>query len=291
MNKEYKIEAVKTSKDQIVHPKLSEESVIPKLNTSTILVGRSGSGKSVLLFNLLTRPEFFHKYKYWDKIFIISPTAECDDVQKALEIPTSCIFTDMEEAAIALDKIEKFQAEEIKKKGSHGAQKFCIIFDDVVGHTKLMNHPVFISAFIKCRHYNFSVFLCSQHFRKVPKICRLQAAYLCFFAISNNEAEMLCEEFSPPKMKKDDFFRMVNDTLREPYSFLTINMRSPWESRFRRGLGMTINLDAYRGSVPAAGQRNPAPPSQTANAPGGPSGLSAKSQSTQPRPGPRPSGP
>ena len=52
---------VKTIKDQIVHPKLSEDGVIRKLSTSTILVGRSGSGKSVLLHNLLTQPEFFHK--------------------------------------------------------------------------------------------------------------------------------------------------------------------------------------------------------------------------------------
>ena len=78
---------VKTSKGQIVHPRLSEEGVIPKLNRSTILVDRSGSGKSVLLHNLLTRPEFFHKYKNWDTVFIISPTAECDYVQKGTYRP------------------------------------------------------------------------------------------------------------------------------------------------------------------------------------------------------------
>ena len=49
----------------------------------------------------------------------------------------------------ALEKIEKHQEEEIKKKGSGGAQKFAIIFDDVVGHVKLMNSPEFIGAFIK----------------------------------------------------------------------------------------------------------------------------------------------
>ena len=57
---------------------------------------------------------------------------------------------------------------------------------------------------------------------------------------------MLVDEFSTPKMKKDAFFQMVNDTLKEPYSFLTINMRSPWETRFRMGLAQTIDLDDYR---------------------------------------------
>ena len=61
MDKDYEIKPVATSKDQIKHPLLAEQGVIPKLNTSTILVGKSGSGKSVLLHNLLTRSEFFDK--------------------------------------------------------------------------------------------------------------------------------------------------------------------------------------------------------------------------------------
>ena len=247
MNRVYTIEPVPTSKDEIKHPPLAEEGVIPELNTSTILVGKSGSGKSVLLHNLLMRKEFFNKYQYFDKIFLVSPSAECDDIQRGLNLPPSCVFTDLTEGELALEKIEAYQSGQIKKLGSGKAQKFCIVYDDCIGHTKFMNSPVFISSFIKCRHYNFTVFLCSQHFRKVPKICRMQASYLCFFAISNNEAEMLAEEFSPPSMKKDAFLSMVNDTLKEPYSFLIINMRSPWETRFRKGLAEPINLDAYRG--------------------------------------------
>ena len=114
MNKDYDIKPVKTSKDAIVHPKLSEEGVIPKLNCSTVLVGKSGSGKTVLLHNLLTRKEFFHGH--FDKTFLISPTGETDDVQKALNIPPSCVFTDLLEATQCLDRIERFQEAEIKKK-------------------------------------------------------------------------------------------------------------------------------------------------------------------------------
>ena len=190
-----------------------------------------------------------------------------------------------------MDKIEKFQEKEIKEKGSGGAQKFCIIFDDVVGHVKLMNSPEFIGAFIKARHFNFSVFLCSQHFKRIPRICRLQASYLCFFALSNSECEVLCEEFAPPAMKKDSFLRMIDDTLKEPYSFLTVNMKAPWETRFRKGLAQVIPLDSYRGSVPAAGQRNPAVPPQTTNVPPGPSVPLRQNPLTQSNPAPRPAGP
>ena len=112
-----------------------------------------------------------------------------------------------------------------------------------------MNSPQFIGAFIKARHYNFSVFFCTQHWKKLPKICRMQASYLCFFAISNNEAECLAEEFAPPRMPKNNFMQLIDDALKEPFSFLTVNMKAPWETRFRRGLAQVINLDHYRKGV------------------------------------------
>ena len=81
MNLDYKIQPVKTSKDSIKHPALSEEGVIPKLCCSTILVGKSGSGKSVLLHNLMTRKEFFHGH--FDKVFLISPTVRSSFLSKS----------------------------------------------------------------------------------------------------------------------------------------------------------------------------------------------------------------
>ena len=81
MNQDYEIRPVQTSKDSIRHPKLSEEGVIPKLCCSTILVGKSGSGKSVLLHNLMTRKEFFAGH--FDKIFLISPTVRLNFLYKS----------------------------------------------------------------------------------------------------------------------------------------------------------------------------------------------------------------
>ena len=77
-------------------------------------------------------------------------------------------------------------------------------------------------------------------------MCRLQANYLAFFAVSNSEPELLAEEFAPPQMNTKQFIRLIDDTLKEPYSFLGINLKQPWESRFRKNLNEVINLDYYR---------------------------------------------
>ena len=42
------IKPVKTSKDQIRQPKLSDLGVIPRLGSSSLLVGKSGCGKTTL---------------------------------------------------------------------------------------------------------------------------------------------------------------------------------------------------------------------------------------------------
>ena len=49
------IHQIETEKDNIKHPKLACHplGIIPKLNSSLLLVGKSGSGKSTLLANLV----------------------------------------------------------------------------------------------------------------------------------------------------------------------------------------------------------------------------------------------
>ena len=47
------------SKDKIENPELSNLNIIPKLLTSSLIVGRSGSGKSILMNFMLNNPNMF----------------------------------------------------------------------------------------------------------------------------------------------------------------------------------------------------------------------------------------
>jgi hypothetical protein len=244
MNVDYKISPVKTQKDEVTHPKLSLEGVIPKLNTSNILVGKSGSGKSVLLHNLLVRPQFYKGH--FDKTVLISPTGESDDVQRALKIKPSLVFTDLQEAVQAIGVIERVQEALIKEKGAKLAPKVCVVLDDCAGDTKFMASKEFVNLFIKSRHYNITVFFLTQHFKRLPRIARLQASTLYFYALSNSELEVLADEFAPPGCSKKAFMKTVDEALSEPYSFLCVNMREPWSTRFRCGLAMVIPIEKFR---------------------------------------------
>jgi hypothetical protein len=61
-----------------------------------------------------------------------------------------------------------------------------------------MNEKAFTRCFYQVRHVNCTTFICTQHFRKVPKICRLQANFVFFFQGSQAEVEIITEEYAPP---------------------------------------------------------------------------------------------
>ena len=67
----------------------------------------------------------------------------------------------MEESILCLRKIEAHQEKEIKEKGSGGAQKFAIIFDDVV--------VCFLLSFLFPFPY-LTIFLGSREAHEFPRI-------------------------------------------------------------------------------------------------------------------------
>lgn len=256
------IKQLQTSKDDIKQPALAKHKnmYIAPLGSSVLICGKSGSGKSTLLTNLITDKRF---YKGWfKKIFLFSPTASGDDVQRSLQIPQKHVFTDLEMGPALLDIIIKSQKEKLKGGGKAGkVDQYAVIFDDVIGDTKFMNDKSFIKCFYQVRHVNCTTFICSQHFKRVPRVCRLQANFVHYFACSQTEVDTLTEEFCPPRVNRKVFAEMVNDATEEPYSFFTINMKVPWKIRFRKNLGEIIQLptnggeDEQRGRGPRAGER------------------------------------
>jgi hypothetical protein len=247
---------IETSKDLIDQPALASHDAmyIPPLGSSVIISGKSGSGKSTLLANLMLDPRFYgpggekKPAGYFKKVFLFSPTANGDDVQKSLNIPKSHVFTDLEDAAEMLDVI--LDSQQSKIDSSDGADKvdqFAIIFDDVIGDTKFMNQKAFTRCFYQVRHVNCTTFICTQHFKRVPKVCRLQANFVFFFAGSLAEVVMITEEYAPPNVRKVDFMVTVNDvTSKDRFTFLTINNKVPADIRFRENLATILTLPTGR---------------------------------------------
>lgn len=244
------IEPIPTSKDKIEQPELAahEDMFIPPLGSSVIISGKSGSGKSTLLANLFRDDRFYgpgkKKKKGWfDKIFLFSPTANGDDIQKSLGIDKKHVFTDLDEAPELLEVILDSQQKKLDKEEADKVEQYAIIFDDVIGDVQFMNEKSFTRCFYQVRHVNCTTFICTQHFKRVPRVCRLQANFIFYFQGSASEVEVVVEEFAPPMYSKNEMRQMITDATTGKFDFLTINMKKGWDKRFRRNLDEFIRLE------------------------------------------------
>lgn len=239
------IRPVKTSKDKIRQPPLAKHKLmyIPPVGSSVLICGKSGCGKSTLLQNLLTEKRFYKGF--FDKVFLFSPTANGDDVQRQLNVEKDHVFTDLEEAPEIIETILNAQQKKLDSSSADKVPQYCIIFDDVIGDTKFMNEKAFTRCFYQVRHVNCTTFICAQHFKRVPRVCRLQANFVFFFEGSQTEVETVSEEFAPPNVHPNTFKQVVTEATKEDFSFLTINMKVPPRIRFRKQLEHIINIENY----------------------------------------------
>jgi hypothetical protein len=193
-----KIIPYKTDKNKIKQRPLMQTNVIPRHASSVIFNGASGSGKTMLLVNLLTRPQFYgalpgKKKGYFDVVFLFSPTAGgADDLSSYLDIPANRVCTDFD--TDKLERILKTQKEYIDKNGLLKSPKILIIFEDIQSDAAFMRTRCFKKCFIQSRHLNISSWLLGQSFNLTPRFARLQANNLFLFPCSLSEQKvLLCE--------------------------------------------------------------------------------------------------
>lgn len=57
-----------------------------------------------------------------------------------------------------------------------------------------------------------------------------------------SEVNTVVEEYAPPMISSQQFEEIVNLATNDKFGFLTINMKVPWQTRFRRNLDQFLTL-------------------------------------------------
>ena len=250
-----KIVKFETNKSKIKVRKLQEDNVIPRHPFRLLMVGRSGSGKSNCLINLMTRPHFYgrtneedKKTGYFDEIFLFSPTSDGgDDLIDQLDLPDTRIISNQSDFPEALQNIFKIQKDIIKKKKLDKSPKICIIFDDCQSAEKFLKSENFVKLFIAGRHYNISTICCGQSWTKFARVTRLNASNIMLYPSSNSEIQLLADEYTPAHTTKRDFKKLVAYATGDQYNFLHINNQvSDPNDRYRKNLDSIIDIPKSR---------------------------------------------
>ena len=219
----------------------SKQSKYPQLNSlpcRSIILGPSGSGKGILLQNLI-----LDIYRgCFERIFIWSPSVEIDQtwapvrhyIEKELKVnleKEKCLFSEYNpeelEHVIAMQhKLADYQ----KKQNHTKIYQILIIVDDFADDPHFCRHSKLLhSLFTRGRHCFISSIIATQKFRAINNIIRVNATDLYVFKLRNQgELDAFIEEVSALANKKD-LLEMYHLATEEPYSFLYVklNERDP----------------------------------------------------------------
>jgi len=203
----YKME----TKDEKLNPILAKHCFIQ------LLIAPPKSGKSNLIGNFLCNSNFYG-LDYWDEIIYFSPTADVDKTTKSFlkKMDNVTQISDHD----SLKNMNYLIREIIREQLDDRERRKLLVFDDCVGYFDKSDALGDLST--RYRHYNLSVLICSQQYRKIPLILRNCATSLIFFNLNNDkEFDKIFDEFGHSFGM--DFLSVVIPHLKEPYSFIYLN--------------------------------------------------------------------
>ncbi len=226
---------------------------LPKLPVTMVQLGRVGSGKSSILYSLLTEGYVYGKNKksVFDEMVFFIGNKESNGALQKIKCDTKCILhefvdTDFEDY---LDNLKSHQLERMEqnKHPLHVA----IVFDDMAGvqllkKQKGKSYSVLERLLLTSRHEaHASVFFLSQVYKSggfTTPLCRNNVMCWTVSNMSKPEMEKIAEDHSQQYSPKE-FIAMYNKAMARPYNFITIDYRRPLDQRIWERFNQPLTLE------------------------------------------------
>jgi len=215
---------------------------LPKIPANILLLGRCGSGKSSILYSLLTKGFTYgpkHKSLFDEAVFYIG-TLDAKHIFENLPIKNSLVLEEFDPMDFSnyLDDLRTHQLEKLEKKKPPMNTLIC--FDDFVGAAlmkRINNKPSPLEKLVlTSRHEaNATIMFCSQVYRNSgfsnPTV-RNNLTTIILAQMSRIELEKISEEYSGD-MTKDEFITIYDRIMaKRPYNFMVMDSRRPLNARW-----------------------------------------------------------
>ena len=214
--------------------KQSKYNVVSKLPLRSIVLGPSGSGKSILLQNMI-----LDIYKdCFSRIYIFSPSINVDyqtwlPVKKWIDSNINnthdeqFYFDNFDENSLSDIINTQRKIVEYQKKHNHKKLfQILVIIDDFADNYKVSHHPLINALFTRGRHSQISTVIATQKFHALSNIIRINATDLYVFRLRNySDLQAFLDEVSALADKSVilQMYKMATD---EPYSFLYVRLNA-----------------------------------------------------------------
>ena len=168
-----------------------------------LICGGSGSGKTNLLYHMLTKP-----LVHFDQIHLYAKNLEQEKYQNMIKI-----FNQISQS-VGYDVLVCSNNEIVPVEDMEDDAQKIVIFDDYVCEK---NQKPLFDYFIRGRHKNCSVIYLSQSFYGTPKDIRLNCSHFSVYEFpSSNERNLISRELG---VDKEQYIKAT----KKPYSFLYVD--------------------------------------------------------------------
>ena len=230
---ESKIPKLEPVKLKTFESKQSKYEQVGKLPCRSIILGPSGSGKGILLQNLI-----LDVYKNcFERIYIWSPSIDIDQtwrpvkqyIEKEMKVNTEkekCYFNDYNPEDLEKVITQQHKIADYQKKQDHSKiYQILIIVDDFADDPSFTRHSKLLhSLFTRGRHSFINSIVATQKFRAINNIIRINATGLVVFKLrSQADLDAFIDEVSAVTDKKT-LLEMYHMATHEPFSFLYVKL-------------------------------------------------------------------
>ena len=241
---------VKQLKTKIYTLKQSKYDDVPELCTRMMVVAPSGSGKSVVLQNLITD---VYDGCFEAGVHVFSHSINIDDtwtpVKRWMEknefpVEKYCHEAYDEKTLSDIMAEQKAVIEYQKKKGHKSLFQMLIIFDDMLDDKKLMRYSKMLEVlFVRARHLCVSTIVSVQKYRSVMTSARVNTTDEILFANIRNQHDLKAwmEEMSA-LVPEDVMMQIYERARRIPYAFLWVKKQAPKEDLVHIGFNEAEDL-------------------------------------------------
>lgn len=234
---------------------------LPKLPANIMILGQCGSGKSSILYSLISEGYTYGKNKksIFDEGIVYLGTQDAVDAFAKLPIKNSIVLHefDPDDFEEYLEDLKKHQMEKLER--NKAALNTIIIFDDFVGqnlmkHNKGKASPLERLALTSRHECNATIVFCSQVYKGSGfshPVVRNNITTYVLAQMSRPELMKIAEELSGD-MTPDEFIAVYDKIMaKKRYNFMVYDTRRPLDQRWTERFNTPIEkpkrvLDLYR---------------------------------------------
>lgn len=226
---------------------------LPKLPVTMVQLGRVGSGKSSILYSLLTEGYVYGKNKksVFDEIVFYVGNKESNAALEKVKCDNKCILHNFVESDLEeyLENLKQHNLERLEK--NKAPMNALICFDDMAGvqllkKQKGKSYSTMERLLLTSRHEaNCSVIFLSQVYKSggfTSPLCRNNVMCWTISNMSKPEMEKIAEDHSQQYSPKE-FIAMYNKVMERPYNFITIDYRRPLNERIWERFSGPLTLE------------------------------------------------